>query len=953
MAVAAHFKDGIDRKKLQKIRRRFHNLQRERLRRIENELRPNQQNALKLLPLLFHINHPTLPGFVNTSTPAGVCDFKPSRELVRIARSFSRSFTYRNRGHLRYNIQGIYLMGSIGSVAHTNQSDFDIWLCHDPRLDAEERDALHTKAMRLEAWAEELGLEMHFFVMDADAFRRGDRATLSRESSGSTQRRLLLEEFYRTGILIAGRYPLWWLVPPEQEANYNEYASWLVERRFIDPCDCLDFGGLEQVSADEFFSAARWQLYKGIESPYKAVLKILLMEAYSREYPNINWLCRETKAAIYDGCTDLAELDPYVRLYRRLEQYLLDRNEPERLELARRCFYFKAEQSLSRLPARKKGDWKPALMLSLTREWGWGETELHTLDSRPHWKIDRVMDERNRLVRELTHSYRLLTGFAREHAEEFHVDPAELNLLGRKLYTALERRPGKIERINPGISRDLVEERLSLHLVSRQDGGSSWLLYRGAVNESAREYATPLKTCASLVEMLTWCHINQVASRGTVITLYPKTCPITLPEVNALLDALRELYPPGQKPPTPLNALANAPYALACTLFINVGQDPLKHLAKAGKQLTSDRCNPLSFGATHTNLLLNLEQLFTTSWGELLVARHKGKEGLLESACQYLQLALKRPADAPAPSIRARGFSSIRAGSIAQRVEQIYGDLSRAFGPQGNADSRYLIEIGDDFFLLQQNENAFSWFEVGGLEELLEELSHPLPRFRPYVVDPLTLRDSPLPAILRANRPERIQVFFHVARPYTDLYILDEQGALFSQRIFGASERHLLTQQQRFFDQLLDRRNLLNTDGDGQPPEPPSYHRLSKNKDGAWRMRKRRPPSGKIPPDYLELRLISEGADLARGNYSLVCREQEFSTVEHGDQLYAAVAARVQAWRASGQRYPLYLTGVELSGPAARPGGSTMEILQLKKRLETQLNQALADLNNSARSLSA
>ena len=371
MAVAAHFKEGIDRKALQRIRRRFHLLQQERLRRIENSLLPNQRDCIKLLPLLFHINHPTLPGFVNSQTPAGICNFTPSKALLRIARSVSRSFDYKNRAYLRYQIQGIYLMGSMGSVAHTHQSDFDIWLCHDPELDAEERDALHTKAMRIEAWAEELGIEMHFFVMDADSFRRGDRATISHESSGSTQQNLLLEEFYRTGILIAGRYPLWCLVPPEQEDNYSEYTRWLVRRRFIDPHDYLDFGSLEQVTADEFFSAARWQLFKGIESPYKAVLKILLMEAYSREYPNIRWLCQETKAAIYEGCTDLAELDPYVRLYRRLEQYLRARNEPERLELAQRCFYFKTEQSLSRRLKSKSGDWKSELMRSLTQEWGW------------------------------------------------------------------------------------------------------------------------------------------------------------------------------------------------------------------------------------------------------------------------------------------------------------------------------------------------------------------------------------------------------------------------------------------------------------------------------------------------------------------------------------------------------------------------------------------------------
>ena len=38
------------------------------------------------------------------------------------------------------------------------------------------------------------------------------------------------------------------------------------------------------------------------------------------------------------------------------------------------------------------------------------------LDSRPTWKIHRVLDERKSLVDELTRSYKLLSGFAREYA---------------------------------------------------------------------------------------------------------------------------------------------------------------------------------------------------------------------------------------------------------------------------------------------------------------------------------------------------------------------------------------------------------------------------------------------------------------------------------------------------------------------------------------------------------
>lgn len=938
-------RDGIGRKDLQQIRRRFTNLHRERLRRIEKELRPSQRDFIDLLPLLFHINHPMLPGFVGSDTPAGIPDYSPTQAVLRAARKLSRSFAYKKRAQRRYHIQGIYLMGSMGSIAHSEQSDFDIWLCHDPELTPVERQAVCEKAAKVEAWAEELELEVHIFVMDADAFRRGDRAALSQESSGTTQQQLLLEEFYRTGILLAGRYPLWWLVPPDEEGNYSGYARALIEKRFIDPRDCLDFGGLEEFPVDEFFGAARWHLYKGIESPYKSVLKILLMEAYSGEYPNVRWLCQETKAAIYAGSSEMSELDPYVMLYRRLEQYLKGRDELERLELARRCFYFKTGQLLSKVTRAQKGKWKRELLAELVAEWNWGKADMVSLDSRDSWKIDRVMEERNILVRELSRSYRMLTEFTREHALGGQIDPAELSLLGRKLYSALERRPGKIDLINPGISSDMVEECLSLHHVPRKSGEQGWLLYRGEVSETERERFKPLKSTAGLVEMLAWCHMNRIADRATTMLLYPKDGAVSIKELQGIMDALRSLFPADQKLHVPLAALASPPYALSCAMFVNIGVDPMEHLSKEGKQLATDRCDPLSFGATHSNLLLNQEQLVMTSWGELLSMRHEERDGLLESLCQYLQLLFQAPPGMPPPILSAHGFSSVRAGSIARRVEQLFLDATHCFSAAGaGSNARYLLHINDHYFLILRGEENFTWFKVGGWEELLDELSQPLVHYRPVVVDRETLQNSPLPEMFRHNRAGVIQLFYWSIRGRIELFILDEQGALFHQKLQGGDEHHLLVQQQRFFEGLLHRRTLLSDPNAHQLVESPEFYKLGKEREGGWQVTAQNPFSGRIPESYLELTLICEDPELLRGGYSLVFRNQEYGTLEYGDQLFEKVAKEVLKVRSERQGYPLYLTSVELSGPAPGQEGSTIEILHLKKRLESRLNQALNKL---------
>ena len=42
-------------------------INRGRLRRVEDKLTPRQRDFLDILPVLFHINHPLLPGYISAS----------------------------------------------------------------------------------------------------------------------------------------------------------------------------------------------------------------------------------------------------------------------------------------------------------------------------------------------------------------------------------------------------------------------------------------------------------------------------------------------------------------------------------------------------------------------------------------------------------------------------------------------------------------------------------------------------------------------------------------------------------------------------------------------------------------------------------------------------------------------------------------------------------------------
>ena len=408
--------EGIERQILQQLRGRFLTVNQGRLARATEGLAPGQQTLLSLLALLFHVNCPALPGYVSDCTPAGVSGYEPQASTLAAAQRLDCTFSYTVcPSRLPSSIYGIFLMGSLGTLAQTDQSDMDVWVCLAPGLGDAALAKLRKKCRLLEAWAASQGNEAHFYLIDVQRFAQGDVDAPRHTDDGRAPRHtLLLDEFYRTAIWLAGRTPMWWWVPAHEEARYEAFADALLARRLIGCDESIDLGHLAHISPGELLGAGLWQLFKGLESPYKSVLKLLLIEVYASEHPQVSCMSLHFKQAVYANRLDLDELDPYVVVYRRIERYLKERGDLQRLELVRRSLYLKVDHRLTGSVAVQGMQWQRQLLQRLTVEWGWDEQQLAMLDNRSQWAAQQVSHERRALARELSASYRSLSQFARE-----------------------------------------------------------------------------------------------------------------------------------------------------------------------------------------------------------------------------------------------------------------------------------------------------------------------------------------------------------------------------------------------------------------------------------------------------------------------------------------------------------------------------------------------------------
>ena len=932
---------------IQSIKRRFLLLNNERLNRVNSTLRSRQKIFLEILPLLFHTNSMDLPGFVSKKTPIGIADYSPSKKCIDETKKVSKNFKYARKAMRGFAIHALYLMGSSGTIAYSAKSDFDIWICHDPALKKSQVALLREKSDAISKWADSLGLEVTFFVLSAETMKQGTTESLSEESSGTAQDILLKEEFYRTSLYIAGRTPAWWLVPPEHELEHDEYIAGLIKKGLIDEIDIIDFGSVGTLPAGEFFGAGLWQLHKALGSPYKSVLKLMVMEAYANEYPNVQLLSNQMKQAIYDGETKIDALDSYILIYNKLEDYLTKRDELERLDFVRRCFYFKVNLKLSDSNSRS-AQYRYEVMSELTKDWGWGGDDFKYLDSHTKWKVNQVMDERKVITSELTRSYKVLSDFAREHSEESNINKMDLNLLGRRLYAAFDRKAGKVELVNPGISNDMTEERIKFVQAS-SNGQDAWLLYRDdAVAEVGNE-TPPLKRTHGLIELVSWCHFNKIIGPQTLVSLNSRQSSFTLKELLAIIDSIKRLHVDGKLPRISMGMLQDRSRILSCAVYINMGVDPWDSHTQKGLHLTSNKSDALSYGGVSKNLILSCDVMMVTSWGEVLTFRYSGETALLDCLCDYHAWAPLSDKKSP-PPVQVYSFSSAQGMAIAHRVEELFRDTIQAYyKAEHGRFARYIIRIEQSNFMLQEENDAPRFQKLGDKADLIKALGAPQTEYSPIIFDRYAMDEIPLSKIVQHNHPDVVQLFFQVKDKKAVVYVLDERGSLFYQIAEYHNNDSLMGQYQKFLNNAINRRKMMeHADDEKETIVETEYFQVHKLRGNQARLERLSGPGSSDTGNYFGIQVIGNVIDGEKPTFTLYCDSEEFSSLEFGEDVFKEVAKFVLNKRNDMGRYQIYITDIDVTRPLLGVDGGlnlqTVHFLNYKRKIEYKLNKAMSEL---------
>lgn len=557
----------------------------------------DSEYILYLLPWLLSINHPVCPGYIaNIKKLFRIAGIEQDSEIRNRENEFKQLFNIDERNSLLIPrlgyclIQGVYTIGSVGTVGQTSSSDCDIWVCYDKNdFDPEMWEQLNQKVNLIKDWLDaNIRIPVYFFISDVNDVRMGNFGSVDSESSGSTQTNLLKEEFYRTCIVICGKIPLWWVCyDNNSESRYEQAVSTLNQRKYpgksqiLDDVlgdDFVDLGDLEKVDEGEYFGASLWQLQKSLNRPLKSIIKMFLLKMQF-DAPGERLISHRFREAVLSCDEDDKFPDPLIFTMSVILAHY-NKRKADLMDFLKNCFYLRCDMK----PDSGRSFLRNQMLNELFEYYPIDGSTRRKLDCFAEWGLDSQIQLGNQLFRQLIHIYNEIT--AAQTGVSSKINKRDLIILGRKIAACYQKKTNKIIVI-PKPDGNLNLSTLTLVL-----DNNVWRVYAG------NDRSKPLFSSVDIIHNIAFIVWNDllVTSR---IRMEPNPSSVTLQEIINLGKQIKK-------------------FLGTCNVF------SIDYLHFLRKEQITKLMVVVSFEKNPWEKDINdLAIVYTNSWGEMFVERFK------------------------------------------------------------------------------------------------------------------------------------------------------------------------------------------------------------------------------------------------------------------------------------------------------------------------------------------
>jgi len=547
-------KPGNASAKFSDLRHAFDSYNIQRVYNASSNFNDDEQSLFSAVPVLLFFNFNDVEGLeCPKDAICGISSWEPKESHMA---GFNRFFQGVElvKSEAEPAIISLMLVGSLGTVGQTEKSDFDYVVIVDKsRLSESCLESFQKKLSSIEDWAmREHGLEVHFFISDLVEFRENRFGETDRENVGTALGRLFKDEFYRTAIFIAGKRPLWWIVPPGLlEEKYSEFVDRVMVHLGREAENYVDLGYILKAEPQEFFGGALWQMNKAIGSPFKSVLKMGLLECYLLE-PEKGLLCDELKKEILKSGESTGDIDPYRMMFERVVRYYQKNGMKKEVQLMCGAFLLKLGFTPEKADLFFKGDVIPKtgrerIITELLAEWKWSSAVSKAMSEDFGLAVDRSYQALGAVNRYFLDTYIRLANWLKEHSSEaVNISKTDMAVLGRKLFTYFEKRPGKISFMYPGAKPSTPPSHITLVAETGSSGERVWSLYNfqmlNAVESTYKNISKPIAQFGSLIGMLAWMAINGIWNPDTRLNFFGKVPLYSFADVSQILAGMYRFF---------------------------------------------------------------------------------------------------------------------------------------------------------------------------------------------------------------------------------------------------------------------------------------------------------------------------------------------------------------------------------------------------------------------------
>lgn len=495
-----------------------------------SELAPADSDAiLYLLPWLISINHPQCPGFItDLKRPFRVYGVERLKGIRAREKEYKKRFEVKQRGSLLkhekniYMIPGLYSIGSVGSVSQTSGSDCDMWVCIDrDQFDKSAWRQLNQKINLIKDWMDlNCKMPVFFFISDITAIRDCRFGSVDEESSGSTQQKVLKEEFYRTCMVICGKIPLWWLCYyPGIQVEYDNAMEVIMDEDFGE-YDLVDFGDIERIEKSEYFGAALWQLRKSLTRPLKSIIKMSLLKMLL-DAPDERLMCHRFREKVLTA--DGRQFPDFSVFTMESIAENFKENRPDLLTFLIECLYIRCEYN----PYNRNQRIKNKLAGPFFKPYKISNERQIVLRKSDTWKFSQQVELGDNLFKLMIELYREIS--ANHMGVSGESDERDLTILGRKIAAFYSKKKFKV----PILQKPTGTLNISNPSLSLRD--NKWFVLSG------KDTSRPLCSSPEITYNIAFIVWNGLFNPGQ-ISMVPNMSDITLREIVNLGVRIERIF---------------------------------------------------------------------------------------------------------------------------------------------------------------------------------------------------------------------------------------------------------------------------------------------------------------------------------------------------------------------------------------------------------------------------